>query len=197
MTIWQCGAHSSICRTCRPAPSTFSAIMVARSRQSGFLHFDTYPRRWMRRVVGAGLKAGCSITCTRASHLVLHPPKVIPLAMIAVGPVSDEQPQRSALFPPALPLCRALPHLDAAFLGREAVPKSAGRLAHQFLALLDADIAPSLSPGLFRSCQYILHYVGSQPRSRLLPHSLALDYRWNRWLAVLPPITTVGVRAGA
>ena len=30
MMIWQCRAHNSICRTCRPAVSTFSAIRVAR-----------------------------------------------------------------------------------------------------------------------------------------------------------------------
>lgn len=45
MTISQCRKHNSICRTCRPAPSTFSAMKAARSWHRNFLHLESYPHR--------------------------------------------------------------------------------------------------------------------------------------------------------
>jgi hypothetical protein len=41
MAMSQCRSHSSIWRTCRPAVSTFSAIMVARFGQLRALHGET------------------------------------------------------------------------------------------------------------------------------------------------------------
>jgi len=43
MTISQCSGHSSICRTWRPAASTFSAIRVARFWHRGLLHLRNIP----------------------------------------------------------------------------------------------------------------------------------------------------------
>lgn len=58
MTISQCRKHNSIYRTCRPAPSTFSATSVARSGHRRALQLR---QLWMRRVLGSGSKSGCSI----------------------------------------------------------------------------------------------------------------------------------------